>query len=130
MRRYAGRRSFAGNRVASAVSRGMFALRHDGSFRRGQTGVGMRIRACSAAAALGLAALPQVAAAVTVWQGDAVVTAANGTCTFPGDERRNIGVGTVLKSVFRPRAVDGNGGSTRISFTHDSGAIFVMVLQD
>lgn len=70
------------------------------------------------------------ASAVTAWQGEAVVTTASGTCTFPGDERRNISTGTVLKSVFRPRAIDNNGGNTRISFVHDSGAMFVMVLQD
>jgi hypothetical protein len=79
---------------------------------------------------LGLLAFPHSASAVTVWQGEAVVITATGTCTFPGDERRNIAKGTVLKSVFRPRAVDDNGGNTRISFTHDSGATFIMVLQD
>ena len=36
----------------------------------------------------------------------------------------------MLKSVFRPRLVDNNGPNTRISFVHDSGAIFLMVLQD
>lgn len=81
-------------------------------------------------AALGLLALPQTASAVTAWGGEAVVTNATGNCTFPGDERRNIAKGTVLKSVFRPKLVDDNGANTRISFTHDSGATFIMVLQD
>ena len=84
----------------------------------------------TAAMAIGFALLPRAADAVTVWQGEAVVTTASGTCTFPGDERRNISTGTVLKSVFRPRVVDNNGANTRISFVHDSGAMFVMVLQD
>lgn len=84
----------------------------------------------SVAVTLGLMALPQAAHAVVVWQGEAVVTAASGTCTFPGDERRNVQVGTVLKSVLRPRAISDNGGSTRIAFVHDSGAMFVMVTQD
>jgi hypothetical protein len=75
-------------------------------------------------------ACSQAGFALTLWQGEAVVTTASGTCTFPGDERRNISTGTVLKSVFRPRLVGDNGGNTRISFVHDSGAIFVMVLQD
>jgi len=71
--------------------------------------------------------LPAAALAVTVWQGEAVVTAANSNCSFPGDERRTIGVGTVIKSVYRPRAVDGNGPTTRLSFVHDSGALFAMI---
>jgi hypothetical protein len=79
---------------------------------------------------MGLLALPQAASAVAVWEGEAVIITASGTCTFPGDERRNISTGTVLKSVFRPRAISDNGGNTRISFVHDSGAMFVMVLQD
>lgn len=84
----------------------------------------------SAAVAVGLAVLPQAASALTVWQGEAVVTTASGTCTSPGDERRNISTGSVLKSVFRPRVVDNNGPNTRISFVHDSGAMFVMVLEN
>ena len=90
----------------------------------------MRGLVCLAAAALGFIVFPQVATALTVWQGEAVITTASGTCTFPGDERRNIGTGTVLKSVFRPRLVDNNGPNTRISFIHDFGAMFLMVLQD
>jgi len=80
--------------------------------------------------AFGLVVLSQAASAVTVWEGEAVVVSASGSCTFPGDERRNISVGTVLKSVLRPRTIDNNGGNTTISFVHDSGAMFVMVLQD
>jgi len=84
----------------------------------------------STALASALLGTPHAASAVTVWEGEAVVVSATGNCTFPGDERRNISAGTVLKSVLRPRAVDDNGGNTRISFVHDSGAMFVMVLQD
>lgn len=90
----------------------------------------MRRLTSLATAVFGLFLTPQSASAITVWQGEAVVTTASGTCTFPGDERRNIGTGTVLKSVFRPRLVDNNGANTRISFVHDSGASFMMVLQD
>jgi hypothetical protein len=70
------------------------------------------------------------ASAVTVWQGEAVVTVASGNCTFPGDERRTIGVGTVLKTVLRPKNVDNNGPASRISFIHDSGAMFVMYVNN
>lgn len=82
------------------------------------------------AACLGSFAFPDTASAVTAWEGEAVVVTADSNCRDPLDERRNISRGTVLKTVFRPRAVDGNGGNTRISFTHDSGATFIMVLQD
>ncbi len=90
----------------------------------------MRAFVFSSIVALWSLASPDAGLAVTVWQGEAVITTASGTCTFPGDERRNISTGTVLKSVYRPRVVDGNGPNTRISFIHDSGAMFVMVLQD
>lgn len=90
----------------------------------------MRGLLCFAVAALGFIVTPKAANALTVWQGEAVITSASGNCTFPGDERRNIGVGTVLKSVFRPKLVDNNGGNTRISFVHDAGVLFMMVLQD
>ena len=70
------------------------------------------------------------ASAVTVWQGEAVVISASGNCTFPGDERRNISAGTVIKSVLRPKNVDNNGPATRISFVHDSGAMFVMFVNN
>jgi hypothetical protein len=83
---------------------------------------------CLAAASLGLLLLAPAASAITVWQGEAVVIAASASCAFPGDERRSIGVGTVLKSIYRPRAVDDNGPTTRLSFIHDSGAMFVMII--
>src|SRR5688500_5088651 len=82
----------------------------------------------SAAVMLGVIMFASVATALTVWQGEAVILSTAGTCTFPGDERRNIGVGTVLKSVLRPRLVDNNGPDTRVSFTHDSGALFAIFL--
>jgi hypothetical protein len=101
-------------------------------FERAEQNWGIDVRGFVylAAAALGLIVFAQTATAVTVWQGEAVITTASGTCTFPGDDRSNIGTGTVLKSVFRPRLVDNNGANTRISFMHDSGAMFMMVLQD
>jgi hypothetical protein len=82
----------------------------------------------STIAALGFIISVSPASALTVWQGEAVILSATGTCTFPGDERRNIGVGTVLKSVLRPRLVDNNGNDTRVSFIHDSGALFAIFL--
>jgi hypothetical protein len=109
-----------------------YGFREPGPGRFGAIGgvLGVRGLTYFAAMVFGLAAAPQTASALTVWQGEAVVTSASGNCTFPGDERRNISVGTVLKSVLRPRALDNNGGNTRISFVHDLGAMFVMVLQD
>ncbi len=79
---------------------------------------------------LGLLACPHIASAATVWSGMAVVISADSNCRSATDERRNISKGTVLKSVFRPRLIDDNGPDTRISFTHDSGATFIMVLPD
>jgi hypothetical protein len=88
----------------------------------------MRRLIFSAATALGLLVFAPAAFAVEVWQGEAVVTQASGSCTFPGHERRTIGPGTILKSVLRPRGIDNNGPSTRLSFTHDSGAMFAMII--
>lgn len=68
------------------------------------------------------------ARALEVWQGEAVITQASGCNAPANDERRNIGVGTVVKSVLRPRAVSDNGNDTAVSFTHDSGALFAIVL--
>lgn len=90
----------------------------------------MRRLVCLAAMGLAAFVLPTVASAVTVWQGEAVVTSASGNCTFPGDERRNISTGTVLKSVLRPKNVDNNGPATRISFVHDSGAMFAIFVNN
>ena len=88
----------------------------------------MRLKlAAAAAVVLGLAPVSG-AYGVTVWQGDAVITAATGCGGGPFDERRNIGVGTVIKSVLRPKNVDNNGPDTRVSFNHDSGANFVIFL--
>ena len=81
-------------------------------------------------AMLGGFAFSGSALATQVWGGEVVITGANGTCTTPQAERRNIGTGTVLKSIFRPKLVSGNGANTRISFSHDSGALFVIILQD
>jgi hypothetical protein len=80
--------------------------------------------------AVGLLALCHSASAATVWSGVAVVVTADSNCRSATDERRNISKGTVLKSVFRPREIDDNGSDTRVSFTHDSGATFIMVLPD
>jgi hypothetical protein len=82
----------------------------------------------AAAAALGLLASTSAASAVTVWQGEAVVLQASGSCLFVQDERRNIGAGSVMKAVFRPSGVDNNGNATRLSFIHDSGALFAMLI--
>jgi hypothetical protein len=78
------------------------------------------------AAGLGGFAFSETASAATVWSGEVVVIAAGSQCRNPSDERRNIDVGTVLKSVFRPRRIDDNGADTLISFSHDAGAVFVM----
>jgi hypothetical protein len=79
--------------------------------------------------ALALGALATMPAhALTVWQGEAVITAASVACAALGDERRNIGVGTVLKSILRPRLVTDNGNDTRVSFTHDGQALFAVLL--
>ncbi|HZR80648.1 MAG TPA: hypothetical protein VFD92_06095 [Candidatus Binatia bacterium] len=68
------------------------------------------------------------ARAVEVWQGEAVILQASGCNAPANDERRNVGVGTVVKSVLRPRLVSDNGNDTRVSFTHDSGALMAIVL--
>ena len=88
----------------------------------------MKRSICLAAASLGLLVLASAASAITVWQGEAVVVVADASCAFPGEERRSIGVGTVLKSIYRPRAVADNGPTTRLSFIHDSGAMFAMII--
>lgn len=87
----------------------------------------MRPLFAAAAAFVGMAPLSG-ADALTVWQGEAVITAASSDCAAPGEERRNIGVGTVIKSVLRPKFVDDNGNGTRVAFIHDSGAMFAMLL--
>jgi hypothetical protein len=87
----------------------------------------MRRWACGAAVC-GLATLISSAQAVTVWQGEAVVTAATGCAAAPNETRRNIGVGTVMKSVLRPKGAFNNSLDTRVSFIHESGGFFAMVL--
>jgi hypothetical protein len=88
----------------------------------------MRLLAWMAAAILGLAAPISGADAATVWQGEAVVTAAAGCAAPPGETRRQIGVGTVMKSVLRPKGLDNQSLDTRVSFIHESGGFFAMVL--
>ena len=79
------------------------------------------------AAILGLTPLSGASAA-TVWQGEAVITAAIGCTAPPGEARRHIAKGTVLKSVLRPKGLDNQSLDTRVSFIHESGGFFAMVL--
>jgi hypothetical protein len=88
------------------------------------------MRKVSLLSVVGLLALCHGASAATVWTGEAVVVTADSNCRSATDERRTISKGTVLKSVLRPKQIDDNGADTRISFTHDAGATFIMVLQD
>jgi hypothetical protein len=76
-------------------------------------------------AILALATPFTAADAATVWQGEAVVVAVSGC---PTDARRQIGVGTVMKSVLRPRLLDNQSLDTRVSFSHESGGFFAIVL--
>lgn len=88
----------------------------------------MQPLAWAAAAILGLGALVSNASAATVWQGEAVITAAIGCGAAPSRARRHIGVGSVLKSVLRPKGLDNQSLDTRVSFIHESGGFFAMVL--
>lgn len=74
-----------------------------------------------AVAVLACVATPANAAVYTVWQGEAVITAASAACSTGVPERVRIAQGTVLKSVVRPRLVPGssNGNDSRIAFIRD-----------
>lgn len=74
-----------------------------------------------AVASLACLAEPASAAVYTVWQGEAIVTAATAACSTGVPERVRIAPGSVLKSVVRPRLVPGssNGNDSRIAFIRD-----------
>lgn len=78
------------------------------------------------ALALAMTCGPLAARAATyvVWQGEAAITAASAACSVNVPERSRIAVGAVLKSVLRPALLGNNGNDARISFIHDSQAIF------
>lgn len=80
------------------------------------------------AAVLAAAACAAPARAVTVWQGTATVTAASPACQSAVTERTTIDVGTVLRTVLRPKGVSDNGEEARLSFVHDGQASFVIFM--
>jgi len=63
-----------------------------------------------------------------VWQGEAVVTAATAACSAGTSERTKIAVGTVLKTLVRPRLLGTNGNDSRIAFLHDTQSEFAAAL--
>lgn len=75
-------------------------------------------------------ATPASAATYYVWQGEAVVTAATAVCSAGSNERVKIGVGSVLKSIVRPKLVPGssNGNDSRIAFLHDAQSEMALAL--
>jgi len=68
------------------------------------------------------------ASALIVWQGDARIEAATPNCSGASAERRRIAVGSVVRTILRPKNLDNNGPDTRVSFLHDSQANFVLFL--
>lgn len=68
------------------------------------------------------------ASALAVWQGDATILAATSQCSAAASERQRIGVGTMLRSLYRPRNLSNNGGDSRLSFNHDQQSNFLMFL--
>lgn len=88
----------------------------------------MRFSATLAGLVLAALTAASPASALTVWQGDARVEQATPDCTAQTAERRKIAVGSVLRTVLRPRNLSNNGPDTRVSFMHDSQANFVLFL--
>lgn len=84
--------------------------------------------ACACLLASASLMLPSAAGAVVVWQGLATVTAATPSCQSAASERRNIGLGTVFRSVLRPKNLADNGPDTRLAFLYDGQAHFAMIL--
>lgn len=68
------------------------------------------------------------ASALEVWQGDVVVTSVTPACTNSASPRKSIEVGSILRSVLRPKLVSNNGNDTRISFFHDLQAVYATIL--
>lgn len=79
---------------------------------------------------VGLAAgtTPASAADLVVWQGTATILTANRACESDVGERRTIGVGTVLRTLYRPKSLGANGDDSRLSFNHDGQANFLILL--
>lgn len=80
----------------------------------------------AALAALACGATP--ASAVVLWQGDGNVTAATAACAPGVAERRDIGVGTILRTLYRPADLSNNGADARFSFVHDGQALYAVFL--
>lgn len=74
------------------------------------------------------AAFDAGAATYVTWQGEAVITAATPQCSAAASEHHRIGVGTVLKSMLRPRLLADNGNDSRVSFIHDAQSMFALDL--
>jgi hypothetical protein len=72
--------------------------------------------------------LPVSAATYSVWQGDAIVTAASPACTSAASERAKIRRGEVIKTVVRPELLADNGNGSRIAFIHNVQSEFAMSL--
>lgn len=85
---------------------------------------------CVVAVGLAMTCGPLAARAATylTWQGEAVITAASASCTVNVPERDRIAIGTVLKSILRPAKLGDNGNDSRISFVHDTQAMFALDL--
>ncbi|MFC3691353.1 hypothetical protein [Chenggangzhangella methanolivorans] len=84
--------------------------------------------ACACLLASASLLLPSAAGAAVVWQGLATVTAATPSCRSDVSERRSIAVGTVFRTVLRPKNLSDNGPDTRVAFVHDGQAHFAIIL--
>jgi hypothetical protein len=72
--------------------------------------------------------IPVSAASYVVWQGNAVVTAANTPCFSGAGEREEIRRGTVLKSIVRPKLLASNGNNSRMAFILNAQSEFALAL--
>lgn len=84
--------------------------------------------ACALLLASASLLLPSAAGAVVVWQGIATVTTATPSCQSSVSERRSIAVGTVFRTVVRPKNLSDNGPDTRVAFVQDGQAHFAIIM--